>query len=807
MKPPVFHRIFDYDRSLLPTPHLGELENGVTNLEEARASSGLSIGYPGWTLIYNLLISSVDRGKPAVIVETGTNRGSTTVVLAQALRALGGCGHVTTFEIDPQNIVKARENLTAAGVSDLVTIIEGDAKQNLKSFAQLVSQIDFAFLDGSHLIEDVLKEFEAIHDKLAPGALVCFDNTYKIADEGEHPRVFGALKEIKRQFGGNIVNLPNVSWYTPGFAIWQRTPLGERAGFRGRPGGKFHSLLPAKIRDELAKQKFFHAMELNGFSSGSFVYGRELPPNYHLYPGYEFLKSLDLTGAACLDLGTFDGMTAFQLCELGAKEVHAVCQYELDRFLLVHALMKYQNLFYHPRTHLSGLGDHFSAACFDFVAVSAMLHHHPAPSAALIAIRRMMKTGGYFMLEAAVALDDFPKTALNTLAADPVFGIPMIWIPGESDLAGMLMLAGFDIVAVKRLQGTRAARENNYRRVTFLARAERPSQIRGRSEKLAAIQDKAEWIEGIDFKALETGAAQANISFKNDAPPDQALSSLNIWFAHPDMPLQPKWRDPLPGRGTQVRIATCDRFRDLMAKYPAYHWSAENVALLSAKYPGESWPDGMDWSLKQFGNLHCLDVMLTFGLECVLEVGPGFNMYFHNKLPGHIDYWRIDDEGFYADGLLAAAKAQSERGVYVKGVVGGDSSALPDAKFDCCFSVSALEHVPENAISATAADLFRLTRPGGWNAHSLDFSMPRVARLVQLWLAAFQAAGFVIDEKSIDFDTGKARPPGGEIFLEPMSIVQKFHGGYEREPWSKASKDKIVNHYTTVLFTLRRPPD
>lgn len=687
-----------------------------------------------------------------------------------------------------------------------MTIVEGDAKQNLKAFSQSIERIDFAFLDRSHLIEDALKEFEAIHDKLSPGALVCFDNTYKIADEGEDPRVFGALKEIKRRFGGNIVNLPNVSWYTPGLAIWQRAPLNERSGMNGRAGGKFHATPREKLLECLQKERFFHAMDLGDFASSSFVYGDALPPNYHLYPGYEFLKQLDLSQSICLDLGTVDGMTAFQLCELGAKQVHAVCQYELERFMLVHALKGYKNLFYHPRTHLSGLGDHFRDGHFDFVAVSAMLHHHPAPSAALIAIRRMLKNSGYFMLEAAVALDAFPKTALNTISADPVYGVPTIWVPGETELAGMLMLAGFDIISVARLQGTRAARESNYRRVTFLARAERPSQIKGRSEKLVDVHGKAEWVEGIDFKALESDPSRANISIKSGAVPASEISYLNIWFDQPDMPLQPQWRDPLPGRGTQARIATCSRFRDLMASYPAYHWSVQDVSLLGAKYPGESWPEGMDWSLKQLGNLHCLDVMVRFGLGRVLEVGPGFNMYFHNKLPAHVDYWRIDDEGFYQDGLLGAAKAQSKRGVYVKGVVGGDSSALADGMFDACFSVSALEHVPESAIAQTAADLFRVTRPGGWSVHALDAPISEIKDISRLWLDAFKIAGFMIDESYIDIDAEKSRPPGNEIFLEPWNLVQALRIRHECEPRGVAAKTVIANYWTSVLFTLRRPP-
>ena len=58
--------------------------------------------------------------------------------------------------------------------------------------------------------------------KLTDDALVIFDNTYRIAEEGEDQRVNGALKAVQARHGGNLVNLEFVSWYTPGLAIWQK---------------------------------------------------------------------------------------------------------------------------------------------------------------------------------------------------------------------------------------------------------------------------------------------------------------------------------------------------------------------------------------------------------------------------------------------------------------------------------------------------------------------------------------------------------------------------------------------------------
>ena len=84
--------------------------------------------------------------------------------------------------------------------------------------------IRFAFLYASHFIDDVRREFEIVLPHLADDALVLFDNTYKIARKNEDQRVNGFLRSIKNQYGGNLINLEFVSWFTPGLAIWQKTP-------------------------------------------------------------------------------------------------------------------------------------------------------------------------------------------------------------------------------------------------------------------------------------------------------------------------------------------------------------------------------------------------------------------------------------------------------------------------------------------------------------------------------------------------------------------------------------------------------
>lgn len=224
MHPPIFRRMFGYNLALLPNAHLARLEEGVSSIEEAREKSGATIGYPGWGLIYYMLLSHLDRSKAETIIETGTNQGCTTIVLAQALIDSGVSGHVHTFELDLQNVTGAQRNLKAAGVDHRVKIHEGDVRTTLPPAIAKMQNVRFAFLDASHLEQDVLFEFDTILPHLAPDAIVVFDNTYAISEPGEDPRVNGALKKLLRGLGGNLINFEHVSWFTPGLAIWQRVP-------------------------------------------------------------------------------------------------------------------------------------------------------------------------------------------------------------------------------------------------------------------------------------------------------------------------------------------------------------------------------------------------------------------------------------------------------------------------------------------------------------------------------------------------------------------------------------------------------
>src|SRR5580658_1518123 len=105
------------------------------------------------------------------IVEFGTSFGISTLHLAAALRDNGG-GHLITTEFEPSKVARARDNLTAGGLVDLVEIRAGDALRTLS--VDLPETVDLLLLDGAKaLYPEILSLVES---RLRVGALVVADN-------------------------------------------------------------------------------------------------------------------------------------------------------------------------------------------------------------------------------------------------------------------------------------------------------------------------------------------------------------------------------------------------------------------------------------------------------------------------------------------------------------------------------------------------------------------------------------------------------------------------------------------------------
>lgn len=564
----------------------------------------------------------------------------------------------------------------------------------------------------------------------------------------------------------------------------------------------YMSMAPEELIAKIKGQKSFHDMDLGAVRTGSWVYPATMPPNYHMLPAFEYLANLDLRGATCLDIGTYDGMTAFVLSELQAGEVHGICQYDLERFRLVRAFKSYRNIFYHPKTDIGLLSQMFEPGSLDLIVISAMMHHLTAPLDALLLARSLLKRGGYLVLESIVTdADEAPVMKLNTASSDPVFGTPTLWVPSLSALDGMLSLACFDVVSQTRLEGGKRARETNYGRVTYLAHAETPDRLPKASTKTRETHTSVRTIGKLNLDDITDGKQEAS-SVRYLGPVGD--KSFNIWIDRANVPLQPNWTDPKPDGESVVKIARASDFRRLVASEPDGAFTVQDISLLATRYPGESMPEGMAWGLKQMGSLFVLDHVKKWGLTNLLEVGPGFNFYFPNHLPEHVEYTGLDASGFYDPEMLILMRKRMPRGRALEGLMGKSEGVIDDNSFDSCVSVSVLEHVPAGDVDAVCRDMYRVLVPGGWALHSIDTVALACKETGARWRKAFADAGFLVgatDDTDLAVGDWMSDPP----HAESLPILMRFYGGYKATIWNSTAAKSVVQNAYTLLLAVRKP--
>ncbi len=138
----------------------------------------------------NLLHALVLAHRPKRILELGTSYGYSTLILADAARAVGA--KVTTMELADYKQAYALERLTRAGLADHVDLRCGDA---VAMIAADSGPFDFVLLD---IWKDLyLPCFEAFYPKLSEEGIVAADNMIEPVGARESVRIYRAAVQAK----------------------------------------------------------------------------------------------------------------------------------------------------------------------------------------------------------------------------------------------------------------------------------------------------------------------------------------------------------------------------------------------------------------------------------------------------------------------------------------------------------------------------------------------------------------------------------------------------------------------------------
>jgi len=127
------------------------------------------------------------------VVEIGTSNGYSAIWFCLALRTTGG--RLTTHEIDPEKVALARDNFKRAGVEELVTIVEGDAHQEILRFDD---PIDILFLDADK--SGYIDYLEKLLPLIRPGGLVVAHNMTPVMADPKYVEAITSNPDLETIF-------------------------------------------------------------------------------------------------------------------------------------------------------------------------------------------------------------------------------------------------------------------------------------------------------------------------------------------------------------------------------------------------------------------------------------------------------------------------------------------------------------------------------------------------------------------------------------------------------------------------------
>ncbi len=127
------------------------------------------------------------------VVELGTSNGYSGIWFCLALRTTGG--KLTTHEINARRAALARENFAKAGVEKLVTLVEGDAHEQVK---KLHEPIDVLFIDADK--EGYNDYLTKLLPLVKPGGIVVSHNMEMFGNDSDYVKAITTNPDLETLF-------------------------------------------------------------------------------------------------------------------------------------------------------------------------------------------------------------------------------------------------------------------------------------------------------------------------------------------------------------------------------------------------------------------------------------------------------------------------------------------------------------------------------------------------------------------------------------------------------------------------------
>lgn len=183
----------------------------ITQSSKKKTPLNIDHGY----LLYGIVSKIAQHRKKINIFETGTARGFSSVVMSRACADNECLLNLITLDVLPHNIPiywnsitdldgkRSRKNLLRdyQKYTDSITFIQANTRINLDRIH--VDRINFAFLDGAHKYEDIIKESSYVVQRQEVGDVILYDDY----NETMFPGIVKGVNEICEAHNYNLTIL------------------------------------------------------------------------------------------------------------------------------------------------------------------------------------------------------------------------------------------------------------------------------------------------------------------------------------------------------------------------------------------------------------------------------------------------------------------------------------------------------------------------------------------------------------------------------------------------------------------------
>ena len=128
---------------------------------------------PGWLLEADALkLYELARRADGPILEIGTYRGKSAILMATALRDAGSAGPLVSLDVDADGLREAAAESAARGLSERLVLARGTAEMLFRAHPGFAPSL--VFLDGDHSRRGVARDLRALRDRAPVGARILF---------------------------------------------------------------------------------------------------------------------------------------------------------------------------------------------------------------------------------------------------------------------------------------------------------------------------------------------------------------------------------------------------------------------------------------------------------------------------------------------------------------------------------------------------------------------------------------------------------------------------------------------------------